>query len=53
MEKIQKINPVNTKINKEEEKTENNNSISKTDILKIKKFLVNEYGVDEKCLKIN
>ncbi|MFR2571213.1 MAG: stage III sporulation protein AF [Clostridia bacterium] len=53
VEKIQKINPVNTKINKEEEKTENNNSISKTDILKIKKFLVNEYGVDEKCLKIN
>ncbi len=51
VEKIQKIKPINTNINQEENNEEN--SISNGDYLKIKKFMVEEYGVDEKCLKIN
>ena len=54
---IQKIKPVNTtigKINKtDEEQNENNQNISNSDIQKIKKFLKEEYGVEETCLKIN
>ena len=38
-----------------EEKTENerNNKITKSDIQNLKKFLIEEYGVNEKCLEIN
>ncbi len=54
---IQKIKPVNTtvgKINKTDEKQEDNKqNISNSDIQKIKKFLKEEYGVEETCLKIN
>ena len=49
---IQKIKPINTTI-EEKNQTENNQSISNSDVKKIKKFLIEEYGVEEKCLKIN
>ena len=54
---IQKIKKVDTTVNKqdgndnEEEKEEN--TVSKADIQNIKKFLIEEYEVNEKCLKIN
>ena len=49
---IQKIKPVNTKIqnNNKEEKEE---KITRNDIQNIKKFLMEEYEVEEKCLEIN
>ena len=54
---IQKIKPVNTtvgKINKtDKEQDEGKQNISNRDIQKIKKFLKEEYGVEETCLKIN
>ena len=53
---IQKIKPVNTTITKNNQNNnqdENQKSINMSDIQKIKKFLIEEYGVDEKCLKIN
>ena len=61
---IQKIKKVDTTINKEttknnnitnnqDSKKEENNDISKMDIQSIKKFLMEEYEVSEKCLKIN
>ncbi len=54
---IQKIKPVNTtvgKINKtNEEQDESKQNINNSDIQKIKKFLKEEYGVEETCLKIN
>lgn len=53
---IQKIKPVNTTITKNNQSNnqdENQNSINMSDVQKIKKFLIEEYGVDEKCLKIN
>ena len=53
---IQKIKPVNTTITKNNQnnnQNENQKSINMSDIQKIKKFLIEEYGVDEKCLKIN
>ena len=57
VEEIQKIKTVNTtigKINKtEEEQEENKQNINNSDIQKIKKFLKEEYGVEETCLKIN
>ena len=49
---IQKIKPINTTI-EEKNQTENNQSISNSDAQKIKKFLIEEYGVEEKCLNIN
>ena len=53
-----KINPINISKNSEEDiqKTNqdaNQNSISKSDIQNLKKFLIEEYGVSEKCLEIN
>ena len=49
---IQKIKPINTTIEtKQTEKTDQ--SISNNEIQEIKKFLIEEYGVDEKCLRIN
>ena len=49
---IQKIKPVNTQIqnNNKEEKQE---KITRNDIQNIKKFLMEEYEVEEKCLEIN
>ena len=57
VEEIQKIKPVNTtvgKINKiDKEQDDSKQNISNSDIQKIKKFLKEEYGVEETCLKIN
>lgn len=60
---IQKIRPVNTTVGEIGEKDESQNqsenenndakNINAQDIQKIKKFLKEEYGVEETCLKIN
>lgn len=57
---IQKIKKVDTTIRvdkNEEEKTEtkkeNTEKVSKVDIQNVKKILIEEYGVNEKCLEIN
>lgn len=51
---IQKIEKVDINISKkEDEETEESTNINKTDIKIIKDFLINEYGVSEKCLKIS
>ena len=51
---IQKIQKVDINISKkEDEETEESTNINKTDIKIIKDFLINEYGVSEKCLKIS
>ena len=52
---IQKIKKIDTNIedhNEEKEKQDNKN-ITKSDIQNIKKFLIDEYGVDENCLEIS
>lgn len=41
------------KENETESKQDSNSKITKTDIQNIKNFLIEEYGVSEKCLKIN
>lgn len=58
VEEIQKIKEVDTTVNmqkedEEKQDEEENNIISKSDIQNIKKFLIEEYEVNEKCLKIN
>ena len=59
---IQKIKKVNTTIgnntnnedtNNKETDTNNNKKITRQDIQDIKKFIIDEYGVKEKCLEIN
>ena len=57
---IQKIKKIDTtiKVNKDEEeqtesKKEESENVSKIDIQNVKKFLIEEYGVNEKCLEIN
>ena len=55
---IQKIKKVDTtiKVNKDDRKEieyEDEEKVSKVDIQNIKKFLIEEYGVSEKCLEIN
>ena len=57
---IQKIKPIDTSIQKQEDmKKEENEAedkktkINRADIQNIKKFLIEEYGVSEKCLEIN
>ena len=54
---IQKIKPVNTTIGKikttDKEQDDSKQNISSSDVQKIKKFLKEEYGVEETCLKIN
>lgn len=56
---IQKIKPVDTSIkenhSEQEDNTDENNNkkVNKADIQNIKKFLIEEYGVNEKCLAIN
>lgn len=51
---IQKIQKVDIKISEKDQEEENQESnITKTDIEIIKKFLIQEYEVNEKCLKIS
>ncbi len=50
---VQKIKKIDTKINKEEKTSNQEKKITNTDIQNVKKFLIEEYGVNEKCLKIN
>lgn len=52
---IQKIKEIDTSIKKDDQKEQDqtNKSISNADIQNIKKFLIEEYGVNEKCLEIN
>ena len=46
-------NKENDKKNEEEKNKENNKKITKNDIQNVKKILIEEYGVNEKCLEIN
>lgn len=56
---IQKIKPIDTSIQTNDRQQEKdtdeskNTEVSKSDIQNIKKFLIEEYGVSEKCLEIN
>ena len=58
---IQKIKPIDTNLNREQEDKEEvkeqleekSSKVNKADIQNIKKFLIEEYGVNEKCLEIN
>ena len=52
VEEIQKIRPINTNII-EREKSNKSEKVTNEDKQKIKKFLMEEYGVKEKCLEIN
>lgn len=52
VEEIQKIRPINTNI-VEREKSNKREKVTNEDKQKIKKFLMEEYGVKEKCLEIN
>lgn len=52
VEEIKKIRPINTNI-VEREKSNKSEKITNEDKQKIKKFLMEEYGVKEKCLEIN
>lgn len=54
---IQRIKEIDVSGNeskkKQSEKEETNTKVTKSDIQNIKKFLIEEYGVSEKCLEIN
>ena len=52
---IQKINPINinSKNENSKEKNKSKSTVSNSEIQNIKKFLIEEYGVNEKCLEIN
>ena len=52
---IQKIKKIDTNIgeNKHENEKQDNKNIDKSDIQNIKKFLIDEYGVNENCLEIS
>lgn len=53
---IQKIKPIDTSIQEEEDLQQEetkSTKVNKSDIQNIKKFLIEEYGVNEKCLEIN
>ncbi len=52
VEEIQKIRPINTNII-EKDKENKTEKLTNEDRQKIKKFLIEEYGVKEKCLEIN
>lgn len=52
VEEIQKIRPINTNII-EKDKENKIEKLTNEDRQKIKKFLIEEYGVKEKCLEIN
>lgn len=49
---VQKIKKIDTRIQKEE-KQKQETKTTNADIQNVKKFLIEEYGVKEKCLKIN
>ena len=57
VEEIQKIKPIDTSIKKDQlnQKAEKDEKqkVKQSDIQNIKKFLIQEYGVSEKCLEIN
>ena len=55
IEKIKKVDTStqNENTNEETNKNETDEKVSKTDIQNIKKFLIEEYEVNEKCLEIN
>ena len=57
---IQKIKEIDTRINKGNTESEknvqeesNSTKVSRSDIQNVKKFLIEEYGVKEKCLEVN
>ena len=50
---IQKIQKVEIDVSKGDDSEDTNSAITKTDVKMIKDFLTKEYGVSEKCLKIN
>ena len=52
---VQKIKPIETNINenKKDESINSEQMISNADIQNVKKFLIEEYGVNENCLEIN
>lgn len=53
---IQKIRKIDTGVEikkQEKEKNEVSDKVNKTEIQNIKMFLIEEYGVNEKCLEIN
>ena len=51
VKEIQKIKERD--IGKSQNDNEEETNLNNTDIQKIKEFLIEEYGVSEKCLKIN
>lgn len=53
VEEIQKIKKVQISTSQKQEENQTKSTISQTDIKIIKKFLTEEYGVNEKCLKIS
>lgn len=52
IQKIRKVDISNSE-DKNNDNSHNNENINKTDISNIKKFLIEEYEVNEKCLEIN
>ncbi len=53
VKEIQKIQKVEIDVSKGDDSEDTNFAITKTDVKMIKDFLTKEYGVSEKCLKIN
>ena len=55
MTEIQKIKKIDTNMEKniEEKEKQVDKNITKSDIQNIKKFLIDEYGVNENCLEIS
>lgn len=53
VKEIQKIQKVEIDVSKGDDSEDTNSAITKTDVKMIKDFLTKEYGVSEKCLKIN
>lgn len=62
LSEVEKINPVESVSigfndenleNEDSYSTSNDTALSSTNISEITKFIISEYGVDEKCLKIN
>lgn len=50
---VQKIKKVDTAIETNKKEENKRNSVTKEELQSIKKFLIEEYGVSEKCLEIN
>ena len=53
VKEIQKIQKVEIDVSKGDDSEDTSSAITKTDVKMIKDFLTKEYGVSEKCLKIN